>query len=294
MELISIVIPIYNVEPYLKRCLDSLIAQSHENWEAILVDDGSPDACGDIADDYASRDRRFKVIHKANEGVSKARNVGMAQAGGKYLLFLDPDDFFHPQLMELCLRAAKAGNADMVTFTYHHFYRTINKILHFLHLPDCRPRFKKYGSINYITTDNIFDYATEYSHPKDIDRRWAVKHCQPCFRMYRTSLVREIPFIEGIRFEDFPWWSEVLLHVGRCAILNLPLYYYFPNPKSFLISSDARQLADNLERSIVAAKKIYDDAPADKKALSVILKRNGARRRDERREMRHPERRHFK
>ena len=267
MELISIVIPIYNVEPYLKRCLDSLIAQSHENWEAILVDDGSPDACGDIADDYALRDRRFKVIHKANEGVSKARNVGMAQAGGKYLLFLDPDDFFHPQLMELCLRAAEAGNADMVTFTYHHFYRTFNKILHFLHLPDCRPRFKKYGSINYITTDNIFDYATEYSHPKDIDRRWAVKHCQPCFRMYRTSLVREIPFIEGIRFEDFPWWSEVLLHVGRCAILNLPLYYYFPNPKSFLISSDARQLADNLERSIVAAKKIYDDAPADKKAL---------------------------
>ena len=267
MELISIVIPIYNVEPYLRRSLDSLLAQSHERWEAILVDDGSPDACGNVADEYASRDGRFKVIHKANEGVSKARNVGMEQASGKYLLFLDPDDFFHPQLMELCLRAAEAEDADMVTFTYHHFYRTINKILHFLHLPDSKPSFKKYAGINYVTTDNIFDYATEYSHPKDIDRRWAVKHCQPCFRMYRTSLVKKIPFIEGIRFEDFPWWSEVLLHVGRCTILNLPLYFYYPNPKSFLISSDTRQLADNLEQSIIASKKIYADAPAEKKAL---------------------------
>ena len=264
---ISVIIPIYNVEHYLKRALDSLLAQTHDSWEAILIDDGSPDACGAIADEYASKDSRFKVFHQANKGVSAARNVGMEQASGKYLLFLDPDDFFHPQLMELCLKAAEKEGADMVTFTYHHYYRTINKIRHFLHLPDSKPSFKKYGDIKYVSTNNIFDFATEYSHPKDIDRRWAVKHCQPCFRMYRTDIVKKIPFIEGIRFEDFPWWSEILLHIKRCTILNLPLYYYYPNPRSFLLSSDVCNLADNLEQSIIASKKIYENAPADKKEL---------------------------
>ncbi|MBQ5655872.1 MAG: glycosyltransferase family 2 protein [Bacteroidaceae bacterium] len=267
MELISVIIPIYNVEPYLHRALDSLLTQTYAGWEAILVDDGSPDACGAIADEYALRDSRFKVIHKVNEGVSKARNIAMIEARGKYLLFLDPDDFFHPQLMELCVGVAEKENADMVTFTYHHFYRTINKVLHSLHLPECKPYFKKYGNVKYVTTDNVFDYATEYSHPKDIDRKWAIKHCQPCFRMYRTDIVRNIPFIEGIRFEDFPWWSEVLLHVGRCSILNLPLYYYYPNPKSFLLSSNAEMQAYHLEQGIIASRKIYSNAPIEKKKL---------------------------
>ena len=264
---ISVIIPIYNVERYLRRALDSLLAQTHESWEAILVDDGSPDDCGRIIDEYASRDSRFKVIHQANSGVSVARNVGMRLASGRYLLFLDPDDFFHPQLMELCFKAAEKEGSDMVTFTYHHYYRTINKVRQFLHLPDSKPSFKRYGDIKYISTDNIFDYATEYSHPKDIERRWAIKHCQPCFRMYRTDIVKNIPFIVGIRFEDFPWWSEVLLHIKRCTILNLPLYYYYPNPRSFLLSSDVHLLADNLEQSIIAAQKVYENAPPEKKTL---------------------------
>lgn len=264
---ISVIIPIYNVERYLRRALDSLLTQTHDSWEAILVDDGSPDACGAIANEYASKDNRFKVIHKTNGGLSDARNAGMGIASGKYLLFLDPDDFFHPQLMELCFKTAEKENSDVVVFTYHHYYRTINKVRHFLHLPDSKPSFKKYGDIKYITTDNIFDYATEYSHPKDIDRRWAVRHCQSCFKMYRTSLVKDISFVKGIYLEDFPWWSEVLLHIKRCTILNLPLYYYYPNPKSFLLSSDTRQLADNLEKSIIAAQKVYENAPIEKKAL---------------------------
>lgn len=267
---ISVIIPIYNVEKYLRRALDSLLSQTHEGWEAILVDDGSPDGCGLIADEYSGKDSRFTVIHQTNRGVSAARNTAMERASGRYTLFLDPDDFFHPQLMELCLAAAVKESADMVTFTYHHFYRTSNKVRHFLHLPESKPRFRRYGGlddIEYVTTDNIFDFATEYSHPSDIDRRWAIKHCQPCFRMYRTAIVQKIPFIEGIRFEDFPWWSEVLLRVGRCAILNLPLYYYYPNPRSFLLSSDSEKQALHLELSIEAAKKVFETAPEDKRLL---------------------------
>lgn len=264
---ISVIVPIYNVEKYLRRALDSLLAQTHSSWEAILIDDGSPDSCGITADEYPERDNRIKVIHKINEGVSAARNDGMKQACGKYLLYLDPDDFFHPQLMEICFKMAEKEEADMVIFTYHHYYRTINKIRHFLHLSDSKPSYKKYGDINYVKTDNIFDYATEYAHPKDIDRRWAVKHCQPCFRMYRTDVIRHISFLVGIRFEDFPWWSEVLLAVSKCVILNLPLYYYYPNPKSFLLSSDVNNLADHLEKSIVASEKIYEKAPAEKREI---------------------------
>lgn len=264
---ISVVVPIYNVEPYLRRALDSILAQTLDNWEAILVDDGSPDSSGSIADEYAGRDSRFTVIHKSNGGLSDARNVGMKRASGKYLLFLDPDDFFHPQLMDLCFQAAEKDDSDVVVYTYNHFYRTINRITHFLHLPERKPKFKRYDKIQSVSTDNIFDYATEYAHPKDIDPRWAVKHCQVCFKMYRTETVKHIPFIEGIYFEDFPWWSEVLLHIRRCTILNLPLYYYYPNPKSFLISSDTHRLADNLEQSIMAAKKVYENAPAEKKAI---------------------------
>ena len=89
---ISVIIPIYNVERYLRRALDSLLSQTHHSWEAILIDDGSPDACGDIADAYAARDGRFKVIHQANRGVSASRNTGMERAAGRYVLFLDPDD----------------------------------------------------------------------------------------------------------------------------------------------------------------------------------------------------------
>ena len=264
---ISVIIPIYNVERYLRRALDSLLAQTHNNWEAILVDDGSPDSCGTIADEYAQRDGRFLVFHRTNEGVSAARNFGMSHACGKYLLFLDPDDFLHPQLMDICFRTAEKEGSDMIVFTYDHYYRTVNRILHFLHLPDWRPTFRKYEDIRYISTDDIFGYATEYSHPRDIDSRWAVKHCQPCFRMYRTCIVRDIPFFVGIIFEDFPWWSEVLLHVGKCTILNLPLYYYYPNPRSFLMSSDVQKLAIGLEQSIEVAQKIYENAPAEKKTI---------------------------
>ena len=85
--------------------------------------------------------------------------------------------------------------------------------------------------------------------------------------MYRTSIVQEIPFIVGIRFEDFPWWSDVLLHIRRCTILNLPLYYYYPNPKSFLLSAKTTNLAYHLEQSIIASQKVYENVPADKKAI---------------------------
>ena len=115
---ISIIIPMYNVEKYLKRCLDSVRAQTFTDFQAILVDDGSPDKSGEIAESYAALDKRFIVVHKENGGLSDARNVGMSKASGEYIMYLDSDDFIHPQTMEIAYSLAQRDNSDIVSFTY--------------------------------------------------------------------------------------------------------------------------------------------------------------------------------
>lgn len=99
--LVSIIVPVYKVEPYLRCCLDSILSQTYTNWECILVDDGSPDACGEICDEYASIDGRVRVIHQNNQGVSKARAVGVAALAGEYVMFVDSDDSLSPAAVEL-------------------------------------------------------------------------------------------------------------------------------------------------------------------------------------------------
>ena len=263
--MVSVVVPIYNVETLLRRAFDSILSQTCKDWEAILVDDGSTDSSGRIAEEYAESDRRFQVIHKANGGQSEARNVGLQHARGEFLLFLDADDFLHPQLMELCLQAMLRDNCDLACFTYDRVYRTIALVKQFLHLDAPKPHYKFYEQPPCVVTDNIFAYATEYSRPRDIDRRWAVKHCQVWRCMYKTYAVRDIQFIPGIIYEDFPWWSEVLLRVGRCTILNLPLYFYCPNRKSDILSSDETRKTESLKQAIEAAKRLYVNAPEDKR-----------------------------
>ena len=263
--MVSVIVPIYNVEAYLRRALDSILSQTHKDWEAILVDDGSTDSSGEIAEEYAKRDRRFKVVHKENGGLSDARNAGLQHISGEHLLFLDADDFFHPQLMELCLKAIQRDGSDIACFTYDRTYRTLGLIKHFLHLGDPTPRYRFYKNPPFLVTDNIFDYATEYSRPKDIDRRWAVKHCQVWRCMYKTYAVRDIKFIKGINYEDFPWWSEVLLRIKRATILNLPLYFYYPNPGSYILSADQTHKVESLRQGIEAAKRLYANAPEAKR-----------------------------
>ena len=111
---VSIIVPVYNVEAYLRRCLNSILAQTIPDWECICVDDGSPDGCGAILDEYAAKDVRFVVIHKENGGVSAARNAGLDAARGEYIGFVDPDDWIEPNTYELALGAAERTGADIV------------------------------------------------------------------------------------------------------------------------------------------------------------------------------------
>ena len=120
---VSIILPIYNVENYLATCLNSVIAQTHKNLEIILVDDGTKDSSGEIADLYARKDNRIKVIHKQNEGVSVARNVGIDNASGEYICFCDSDDIIMHDYVEYLLKMAVKTKADIaVTNRYHYNY----------------------------------------------------------------------------------------------------------------------------------------------------------------------------
>ena len=101
--LISVIVPIYNVEKYLARCVDSIVNQTYKNLEIILVDDGSPDRCPQMCDDYAEKDSRIKVVHKKNGGLSDARNAGMAVATGEYISFIDSDDWIETSMFELLI-----------------------------------------------------------------------------------------------------------------------------------------------------------------------------------------------
>ncbi len=258
MAKVSVIIPVYNVEEYLERCLDSLTAQSHMDWEAVCIDDGSKDSSGEILDRYAAADGRFKVVHKQNEGVSAARNMALDMVSGDYISFVDSDDFLHPQCFEICVGLMERDSSDLAAFTYSRSYRTKTMIRHLLHIPESRAvRHKDYisGGVDSLTVENIYDYVTEYSKPRQ--GRWTVKHCQPWRCIYRANKMKDIRFIRGIIYEDFPWWGEVLLNTGRASITDLDLYYYYPNKRSYIMSSKQDFRIRSLQTAIEAAAELY-------------------------------------
>lgn len=118
-DLISVIVPIYKVEKYLDKCIASIIGQKYRELEIILVDDGSPDSCGEICDRYSAIDSRIKVFHQKNGGVSDARNTGIMQATGKYLSFVDGDDYIEPDMIEILYNNLTDNNADISICNYH-------------------------------------------------------------------------------------------------------------------------------------------------------------------------------
>ena len=119
-DLISVIVPVYKVEKYLKRCVDSILAQTYPCLEVILVDDGSPDGCPAICDEYAREDRRVRVIHKENGGICTARNAGLLQAEGQYVSFIDSDDFMDLVAYEKIIKVLKNNQADILDLSLIH------------------------------------------------------------------------------------------------------------------------------------------------------------------------------
>ena len=266
MPAISVIIPIYNVEKYLRRCLDSVLNQTFQDWEAICVNDGSPDGSAVILSEYAARDSRFKIVNKKNGGLSDARNAGMAVATGKYILYLDSDDFIHPQTMEITYYLAMRDGSDIVSFTYDRIYRPQLMVRHMLRMdtdsvvPERMHKKYDVACIKTLVTDDVYRYATERAHNAfNPNRKWLIKHCQVWKNLYRRELIADTPFIKGILFEDFPWWSEVMLKNPRVTIAPLPLYFYVPNFGGIVLSSKQLKIMQSLCTGIRASYERYRD-----------------------------------
>ena len=259
---ISIIIPMYGVEKYLRRCLDSVQNQTFTDWQAICVNDGSPDKSGEIAKEYAKKDKRFVVIDKENGGLSDARNVGMAHADGEYILFLDSDDFIHPQTLELTYNAATEKNADMVIFNHDvKFHDALQKKLSQGYdisgiLPE--KRNKRYNKVRVKTLKNVIFHATEKNRSMYV-KRPTRRHCYVVLALYRAELVKKIPFINGIIIEDFPWWVSVLLARPRTVIMDVPLYFYMPNGASILNSAKNLRMVRSLAHGLKYSYDLYKE-----------------------------------
>ena len=267
MPAISVIIPIYNVEKYLRRCLDSVKNQTFTDWEAICVNDGSPDNSAAILEEYAAMDARFKIVNKENGGLSDARNAGMAVASGDYILYLDSDDFIHPQTMEIAYSLAMRDGSDIVSFTYDRIYRPQLMVRHVLGLDtdNVVPRrmHKKYNlaHIPTLVADDVYDYATERTHnAPSKKKKWLIKHCQVWKNLYKRELIADVPFIKGILFEDFPWWSEVMLRNPRVTIAPLPLYFYIPNFGGIVLSAKQLRIMQSLCTGIKTAFLKYQES----------------------------------
>ena len=238
--LISVIVPIYNVEKYLARCVDSIVNQTYKNLEIILVDDGSPDRCPQMCDDYAEKDSRIKVVHKKNGGLSDARNAGMAVATGEYISFIDSDDYVSDDFFECLLDVMNKENSDIAECSVVKFYE-----------------------------DNRFDEFSDDLSVKTYDTQDAMSaliaenqfHQHVWNKLYKTELVKDIPYAVGKLNEDEFWTYRVFGRANKVARINKTMYYYFQRISSIMgVGYNIRRL-DALEGKANRQKYIENNFP---------------------------------
>ncbi|WP_455436894.1 glycosyltransferase [Hungatella hathewayi] len=226
--LFSIIVPVYKVEKYLSQCIESIVYQSFDDFELILVDDGSPDSCPQICDDYAKQDTRIKVIHKKNGGISSARNIGLEGAKGDYIVYLDSDDFFLDNKSLAWIAEQAGSNADII------MYKTA----------ECNDN----GScITYPDMDlNI--RPDEYSIVQMLKKAVSGEEFQTsawCKAIKRQFLAdNHIQFKEGLAGEDIDWYLNVIRKVKSFAVVDRYLYVYRNRVGSITKSCTIKNLKD--------------------------------------------------
>lgn len=205
--LVSIIIPIYNVKPYLKRCIDSVLQQTYENLEVILVDDGSTDGCAEICDDYEAEDRRVRVIHKVNGGLSDARNYGMEAASGEYIFFLDSDDWIRADCIKILLTYAREKSADVAITDYMVIQEGKRKKIS--EKPVNRAIvFEKEEAMESLLYQRQFTTSA-----------WG--------KLYKIAVIKEKRFPVGKLFEDVETVFMIIESAARVVMVDAVLYYYF-------------------------------------------------------------------
>ena len=210
-SLISVIVPIYKVEKYLKKCIESIQKQTYKNLEIILVDDGSPDKCGEICDEYAENDSRIIVIHKKNGGLSSARNAGIEIAKGDYIGFVDSDDYIEPYMYEKLLDAIEQNNSKLSVCAINYVFENGKKI--------CKSKssenrnFDFFEAIKEMNTYELFDMGA-----------WS--------KLYKKDLFDDIRFPENKLSEDFFIMYKIFDKAQRISYVGIPCYNYLQRSES--------------------------------------------------------------
>jgi len=218
--LISVIVPIYKVEAYLKRCVNSIQSQTYSNLEIILVDDGSPDRCGQLCDEFAGSDRRIRVLHKENGGLSDARNKGLSVANGEYVAFVDSDDYIAPFFVETLYNQLVKTDSDVALCSY----AVVTKE-------------QDFPPVSSDTPVTVYDREQLLLNLYDDNHEDATYFIVAWNKLYKSSLWKDVRFPTGRIHEDEATTYRIFDQCQRGVYVKSPLYGYFTSDSS--ITRDA-------------------------------------------------------
>lgn len=242
--LVSIIVPCYNVEKYLPKCIDSILNQTYRNLEVWLVDDGSPDRCGKICDEYAKKDARIKVIHKKNGGLADARNVALDVMSGEYVVCVDSDDYVSPTHIEGLYHLIEAYNAEISVNTSCPFDEG--------QVPNPSAKSTKVWVLDGLQATEMMFYQEHFD-----TTAWG--------KMYKASLFEGIRYPKGLLFEDLPTTYKLLLKTKKVVFNNEQSYFY-------LIRSNSIEGAAFSPKKLDSALELMTMMDMGKNKLQPIIK----------------------
>lgn len=237
-ELISVVVPVYKVEDYLKKCVDSIINQTYTNLEIFLVDDGSPDNCGKICDEYQEKDKRIKVIHKENGGLSDARNSAIDQAKGELITFIDSDDYIENDYIELLYNNLKNNDCDISTCSYQCFY-------------------------DKVELDKTDEKITVFTSEEALENMFYQKQTTTSAwgKLYKIKLFNEVRYPKGKICEDLDTTYKLFAKSKKIVISSLKKYYYLQRTNSIINSKFSTKRMDAIDFAKKTVKFIKQKYP---------------------------------
>lgn len=249
---ISIIVPVYNVDEYLEKCIQSILNQTFKNYELILVNDGSTDLSGEICDKYKKIDNRIKVIHKKNGGLSSARNAGLDIALGEYIAFVDSDDSIHPQMYEILFGLIKKYDADISCCSFKKVYNTSHQ------------NYDKVYSSKIYEMNNIQAVTS-------IDKEYiGVRLVIACNKLYNRSLFKNLRYNIGRIHEDEFMAHRILYKCRKLIYIDEDLYYYLQRSGSIMSNRFSKSKVDAL-MSLSDRIKFFEEVGLKELSYKVLM-----------------------
>ena len=255
MPFLSVIIPVYKVEKYIRQCVDSVIKQNFRDIEIILVDDGSPDICPQICDEYAEKYDFVKAIHKPNGGLSSARNAGIETAEGQYIIFMDSDDWWNPEVSvnNMMAEVKEKPQVDMFLFTSLDYIED-----------DGLYKRKEHERLESIRTDSAEHYYQDLLQNGNLEVHAATK-------ILKTEFVKsnQLYFKKGIVSEDNEWMIRLLRVLKSVAILDYPLYIYRMGRKDSITNTIGKKNISDMLGIIQSSKEYYFEINSSKNVMEL-------------------------